>query len=649
MKISYNWLQEYFSEKLPEPNELAGLITMHSYEVESVEKLNSDFVFDIDVLPNRAPDSFCHNGVAKEISAILNLPVKKFDSYNLKEFKNLTAIFVEIKSPRCVRYVGRVVENIKIKESPTWLKKKLEALGQRSINNIVDATNLIMLETGQPLHAFDLAKLSGNKVIIRDAKKGEKIMTLDNKEIVLDEKTLIIADGKYPLAIAGIKGGKSAEISNETTSLFLESANFDGVNIRETSRRIGMRTESSLRFEHSISPVLAQGAMDRLTQIIFEIAKTDLTKVGEKIDDYKNPQKEYITTITAKKVSDVLGVVIKVDEIRSVLKRLDLEYLLNGEIFEVKLPPERIDLTGLNEGNPRPEYLVEEIGRIYGYEKIDEQFPRESIKPPKTNKRYFYSQIIKEILIGAGFSEVYNYSITGNGDVLLANPMAEDKKALRKSLVPVLKENIKNNLYNFESVKIFEFGTVFSKNKSDEIIESNNFCVAVGHRLTKKADTVAFYEVKSCLDVLFDELNVAYDINDEREDYEIVANNDIVGHIRQDGLAEINLDKLIPHIQYGNINYVPISKFPPIDRDISIFVTPRTKVSEVEEIIKDAAGELMVDLYLFDVFQKEDKKSFAFRLIFQSNEKTLEDWEVNNMVNNITKALEKDPSWQVRK
>ncbi len=648
MRVSYNWLQEYFDQKLPEAKKLADALTMHAYEVESIEKAADDFVFNIDVLPNRAPDSFCHDGVAKEVSSILDLPLKKRPVINVDISDKVTKIDLDIKSDLCIRYIGRVVENIKVAESPDWLKQKLEVLGQRSINNIVDATNLIMLETGQPMHAFELSKIEDNKIVVRVAVRDEKMVTLDDKEIALDENVLIIADGKKPLAIAGIKGGKSAEISTDTKSLFLESANFEAVNIRKTSKRIGIRTESSLRFEHSISPSLADKAMNRLTELLLEVAKTDSTRIGLKIDNYSNPEPEYFSMVSLEKVNSLLGLHLSVPDVGSILKRLNFEHSASDNVFKIKIPAERVDLIGLNEKKPRPEYIIEEIGRIYGYEKIGTQFPREETKPPRLNSRYFYTSVIKDILIGLGFSEVYNYSLVKEGDVMTANPMADDKGALRKTLISGLRDNLKSNLYNLEDVKIFEFGTTFSKT-SDEIKEHNMLGLILGRRNTKKADSLPFYETKGYLDILFDELNVSYFVNDQAGDYELVVNNEVVGHIWTDGSAEIDLDRLMPHIKYYEFTYVPISKFPPVDRDISLYVTADTNVSDVEKIIKDSAGELMVELYPFDIFQKGDKKSFAFRLVFQSKEKTLQDEEVNDIVNSIIKKLEEDPSWQVRK
>ena len=299
MKFSYNWLQEYFKEKLPKPEKLAELLTMRSFEVERVERISKDWIFNIDILPNRMPDASGHLGIARECAAILNLKLKakskkpqlsaEGGSASGGKTKNSKDKFLEIKvedSNLCPRYTARVVQNVKVGSSPKWLKERLELLGLNSINNVVDAANYIMLETGQPTHVFDADKINNSKlktqnsklqlkaqnfrkqIIIRMAKNGEKITTLDNKEYELNDSVLVIADSKDPLAIAGIKGGKKAEVDSKTKNIVLESANFDASNIRITSQNLNLRTDASVRFSYGIDPNLAEEAGGRLAMLI---------------------------------------------------------------------------------------------------------------------------------------------------------------------------------------------------------------------------------------------------------------------------------------------------------------------------------------------------------------------------------------------
>ena len=322
MKISYEWLKLYL-KGLPKPEKVAEILEMHAFEVEGIEKKNKDCVFDISVLPNRAHDCLSHIGVAREIGAIMKLKIRNPKHEIRNKFKIISSkLKIQVDEPNlCKRYIGRIIEGVKVGPSPKWLKEKLEAIGQKSINNIVDATNFVMFEVGQPLHAFDADKVEGG-IIVRKAKKSEKITTLDNQEIAPDESVLIIADHKGLLAIAGIKGGKKAEITKDTKNIILEAANFEQTNIRLTSRKIGLRTDSSLRFENGITPELAERAMDRVTELILKIASG---KAGSKIDFYPRKANGFKIGLHPKDVLKILGVEINEKEIINILNRSGLE------------------------------------------------------------------------------------------------------------------------------------------------------------------------------------------------------------------------------------------------------------------------------------------------------------------------------------
>ncbi|MBU1159931.1 C40 family peptidase, partial [Patescibacteria group bacterium] len=709
MKISYQWLQLYFKKKLPKPEKVAEVLTMHSFEVESVERKGKDFVFNIDVLPNRAHDCLSHIGIAKELSALSNykLPARNA-SHNdaggqiqktkqIPNSKISKKLQIEIKEPQlCKRYVGRIIEGVKVKESPKWLKEKLETIGQKTINNIVDAANFVMFETGQPLHAFDADKVEG-KIIVRKAKKGEKITTLDNQEIELNENILIIADEKSPLAIAGIKGGKKAEITKDTKNIILEAANFEPDNIRKTVQRINLSTESSLRFGAGITPELTDKAMNRLTEIILGTAKGPSTSSGQVVDIYPKKVNPYVLGIHPRDVAKNLGVEIPEKEIINILQRLGFgikkikpinnilklaksligkpykygasvsfdapdyfdcssfisyvfsqsgvqiprvsidQFLFGKEINEKDLKPGDIifskgkkphfnkiitngvghvgiylgenkvihasgakvaiedyrkassfkELRGfrrmISENNDLlvltvpierldiriKEDLIEEVARIYGYEKIPSQLPKETLIPPMLNDNYECGELIRNILIGSGFSEVYNYSFSEKGDRELVNPIAREKKFLRTNLLDGLNKNMMDNLRYFKSVKIFEIGKIFLKNKEKISL------AGISSSATMPTGRQAFYEIKGVVENLLSGLAITdFWLEDSAEKVaDIKIGNDLIGHIDHNGF-EIDFEKLAAKAE-EELEYMPISRYPAAQRDISLFVPLR--------------------------------------------------------------------------
>ncbi|PIW91266.1 MAG: phenylalanine--tRNA ligase subunit beta, partial [Candidatus Nealsonbacteria bacterium CG_4_8_14_3_um_filter_37_36] len=405
MLFSYNWLQSFFKKKLPKPEKLAEILALHSFEVEEVKRVRKDWALDIDVLPNRAPDCFSHLGITREISAILNYKLG-IGEWKLTEDKNLKAkdfVSVEVK-PRqaCPRYTARVITDVKVGPSPKWIRDRLEVCGLRPINNVVDIANYVMLETGQPLHAFDGEKLEGQKIIIRFAKEREKIVTLDEEKYDLDEDILVIADEKSPVAIAGIKGGKLPEIDNKTKIVVLESANFNPKVIRKGSKTIDLKTDASWRFEHGIDPNLTEIGINRAAFLIQKIAKGNVAK--GLIDFYPKKVLPKRIRLDFDYVKSLLGREIPKKEIINILKRLDFKITgVRPLQIEVEVPTFRLDIS-------IPEDLIEEIGRIYGYQRIKATFPTVSLIPPKRNLDIFWENVIKNILKEAGLTEVYNYS-----------------------------------------------------------------------------------------------------------------------------------------------------------------------------------------------------------------------------------------------
>jgi len=675
MKFSYNFLQTFFERKLPQPEKLAQILTMHAFEVKEVEKQEKDFVFDIDVLPNR-PDCFSHMGIAREISAILGLKMKT-PEIDIKEEKGLrTNDFLKIKVENfkdCQRYTARVVFDVKVEPSPFWLCSILKSCGLRPINNIVDITNYVMLETGQPLHAFDFDKIFGDqvkKIIVKRAKKGEKFVSLDGEEYDLDNEILVIADQKNTLAIAGIKGGKKAEIDENTKRIVLESANFNSKRIRLGSRKIDLKTDASLRFEHGISPDLTEFAIDRAAYLIQKIAKGKVLK--GKIDLYPHKILPKRILFEFEKIKSLLSVNISKSKVIEIFQKLGLRVISEKKgKFLIEIPTLRQDLS-------IQEDLIEEIGRIYGWERIPAILPTTVLLPAKKNLDVFWEERAKNILKEVGMNEIYSYSFISKRDkeifkfkelVEIENPVSAEFSYLRPSLIPNLLKVIVKNQHSFKEIKIFEIGKVFPGIEKKE-----------KKMLTGAITGNAFFEAKGIVDCLFQKLGIPKVWYDEfqptpeatqnsiwhlKKSAEIKVNHEEVGFLGEispkilsaislkNRVVVFDLDfEKISNLASEEVIYQPISPFPPVIRDISVLVPKSILVEEVLNKIENAGGEVLIDVDLFDIFEgenlPEDKKSLAFHLIFQAKNRALNSEEVNEILQKIIEALESE-GWEIRK
>lgn len=644
MKISHNWLQTYFEKPLPSAEKLAELITFHAFEVEGIERVGDDSVIDISILPNRAHDCLSHEGIAREIGVLTGLEVRPRELKDIPE-NETRALEISVEDSKlCPRYMGRVVEGVKIGPSPEWLKTRLASIGQRSINSVVDIMNFVMFETGQPLHAFDADKLAGAEeavnIIVRKARVGEKIATLDGKDIALDEEVLVIADEVEPLAIAGIKGGKKAEVTNGTKNIVIESANFAPGNIRKTSRKIGIRTDASARYENELTPTKTEEAMRYVVSLLSDHAAGANFKAGKTQDAYPEPRQSFTVSVSAQETNALLGTSFSEKDIEEILKKLRFNFVMNENHFTVTAPAERLDLR-------IKEDLIEEIGRVYGYEKIAPVKPTIRDFKPIVNKTAYYADMVRRILTENGFSEVSTYAFTDAGDIEMENPIASDKKYLRRDLAgnmtKALDLNSKNApLLGLETVKLFEIGKVFGKDR-----EYLSLCIgATIPANMKKKDEM----IKTILSETAQKLAEKFEVSLEEKV------NGAVLTIDFDSL----LQKLPEPTQYEfhtnegrDKKYKKISPYPFVLRDIAVFVPEGVKETEVIDIVIPESGELLIQATLFDVFQKtiEDgtkKISYAFRLVFQSQEKTLSDEEVNEIMNKVTAELNAHEGWQVR-
>ena len=620
MKISYNWIKKYIPD-LPEPEKVSEAIIFHAFEVEEVTQINADkktdqhgldTIFDIKTLPDRNHDCLSHQGMAREIAGILDLKFIDFTSlYKVPESKP-TNLKIEIETSVCRRYMGRIVRNLKVGPSPEWVKNNLESIGQRSINNIVDVTNIVMYDCGQPCHIFDLDKLTdqdrsengSTRIIIRNANEEEEITTLNNKQIKLTSNDAVISVGRVShqsssvsLAIAGVKGGKYAEVDENTTNILIEVANFDSYSVRKTAKRVGIFTDAVKRFENDLSPELCEFAMKEISGLLVEYGFNEFEDI---VDIYLNKQKERKISFTTEFINKKLGSNISSDQVEEILKRYGYKNKREGEEFEIIVPVLRLDLN-------IPEDMIEEIGRVYGYEKIIPVIPKINFTP-KINEIFYKTLAVRKKLTDEGYREVMTYAFTNKGDVeVLAS--ASDKKFLRTNLSDGLKESIVLNqrnapLLELDSIKVFEIGTVFKK-------EGEEICVAYGDKKGVEEMTLDKYSEKN--------------------------------KITHPSYLHLSVDQGMQGL------FKMWSLYPFISRDISLWVSENTQSSEIVKIIKENGTELLiVDPRLVDKFKKEDKISYAFRLIFQSFDRTLTDEEVNKIMENISTEISKNVDWKIR-
>lgn len=583
MKISKQWLDNFFDAPLPGAEQVAEALTFHAFEIDGIEKVGNDSVLDVKITANRGHDCLSHRGIAKELSAILNIPLAKDPFKKTSDLSKKTdAVSVTIGTPElCKRYIAGYVKGVQVRPSPEWLKTSLEAIGQRSINNVVDATNLVMFNTGQPLHAFDAAKLGSFDIGVRTARKDERIVALDTKEYALTESMLLITAGDVPVGIAGVKGGMPAAVDETTRDIVIESANFDGVSVRKTASALKLRTDASARFEQVISPELAAYGMQQAIDLITTIAGGEVEGF---VDEYPSPRAIAPVSVSTAFVNATLGTALSEAQVEDVFKRLQFAYEKKGDTFVVTPPFERLDIV-------IPEDLAEEVGRIVGYDTVPavplSKFPR----PVEASQNFLAGERAREVLMAQGYSEVYTSVFAEKGERTVLNKVDGVRPHLRSSIADSLKEAISKNVLNrMESVKLFEIGTIWKKGE--------------------------------------EEMHVARGGEKEEVKEEVLSGT---GGEISDTLPVSKTER-----------YVPFSKFPFISRDIAFWVPSDVSSDTAKDIIRAVGGPLLQqNITLFDEFKKGERTSYALRLVFQSFERTLTDEEVNSAMEQVSQALKK--------
>jgi phenylalanyl-tRNA synthetase beta chain len=680
MKISYDWLKEFIDLNIS-PEKLAECFNQIGLMVESVEKTAKDTVYDIETYANR-PDTLGHLGVAREIATLLGLNLKS-QKWPLNELEESTAEFIDIQimdSHLCPRYCGLVVKGVKVGPSPEWLKNRVEAVGLRSINNVVDISNYVCFALGQPLHTFDLNKIDGAKIIVRKALKGEKIKTLDGNLIELDTEMLVIADEARPLAIAGIIGGEDSGITEQTKDIFIESANFDPVSIRLTAKKLALNTDASYRFERGVDINCAPQAAIMAASLLGSFGG----KVSRGLlDVYPNQKKTRTVSLRLQRIAELLGVEIPADFVRRTLTGLGLKLKEQKEnVWTAEIPSFRVDLE-------READLIEEVARFYGYDRIpSEVTPVKYFELPSDQKRE-KSWRLKEILFHQGFDEVINFSFsdpekerlwqTGLQAIHLQNPISSRASALRTSLLPGL---IENAVWNFnreaEGVHIFEVGNIYFWTENEthqEVLHLGILTSGIrpSPRWNEPGKETDFFVLKGAVEEAINYLGFNsltfepenHPFFESGKSLKILLKNDPIGYLGQLNSqitqnyelgrtafgAEISLEELLEKPGRA-FTFKPVPKFPGVSRDLSFLVEESLTYQELQQQLQKLNIPYFEGFKIYDRFQGKalppGKISFSVRFFFRHQSRTLQAAEVDQLMLDIITQLKSSLKIQLR-
>ena len=646
----------------------------------------SDTVLEIEITPNR-PDCLSVIGVAREIAAIqrnrLTYPDFKLNDPDERIFRQTS---IKIEAPEhCPRYVARLLEEIQIKPSPFWLQERLLSVGLRPINNIVDVTNFVLMETGQPLHAFDFDRLSQNRIVVRTASKGETFITLDQKERILDDQMLMICDGEKPVAIGGVMGGLNSEIEDDTTQVLLESAYFNPVSIRRTSKQLGLSTDAAYRFERGVDPGGTVAAANRAAKLMAEVSGGKI--IGGLIDEYPLRQSVKSLNLSTRKTNRLLGTRLQRRQIEGLLKSIEFTVEKQstekkGDTLMVTPPSFRVDIS-------RPEDLMEEVARLFGYNNIPITFPQMPATGRLSTKEIHLRNRARLLMNGYGFREAINYSFAHRqyGDYLqldaadprrqlvnILNPLTEDQAAMRTSLVPGLLQTMHYNFaQQIKNLRIFEIGKIFIGKDPQQLPQETEMLVGLwtGTRFDASwhgQDTPCdFYDIKGVVERFLNALHIddvqfsrlpENECRYTRPGFSAQVLNrqsrlGLVGQVHPQVLAnfdlqqatflfELNFDTLIPLLKETTVSR-SIPKFPAIFRDITIIVDKALEAREIVDTALDQSSELVENVSLLSVFMgapiTQGKKSISLRVTYRSPQKTLEDEDVTPIHQSIADRL----------
>ena len=648
-------------------------------DIVNVLDLKEDII-DFEITPNR-PDCLSIEGLGRETAVSLGKefknPRKNIDELKVEDKKELEGLKVDITAPDlCYRYIARIVKNVKIEPSPEWMVKRLNACGMRSINNIVDITNYVMLEMGQPMHAFDINSIEGKHITVRRAKNNEKITTLDEQERILDENDLVIADGKKPVAIAGVMGGLNSEIEKDTEIVVFESAVFYGGAVRKTAKKVGLRTESSSRFEKGLSPENALRAVNRAVELV-EMLNAGKAVDG-KIDVYPTKQKVNKIKLDVERINNLLGTKISKQDMIDILEKLDIKV----ENALVIPPYFRQDIEQLAD-------VAEEVLRFYGYDKLETTLIKADTTLGVRNKEQKIEQKIEDVLVNNGLSEIYTYGFVSEKDlekaniseelkhtaITIKNSLSDEYKLMRPSTIPSMMQTLATNANKKnQNVKLYDISRSY-KNINNEVENGEIPLQENILTLGMYGDNLDFYTLKGLVENVLETVSVnRYDIEKETKNgsyhpgrcANIKVGIDTIatfgevhpevlenyGIEKRAYLAELNLTKITKYSR-NNKKYVEVPKFPAVERDIAIIVDENIEVGQIEKTITKKAKKILEKAELFDIYRNEklgeNKKSVAYALTFRAKNKTLNDDEVNEVMENVIKELEKSLGAELRK
>ena len=681
MLISYNWLRELTDTKLS-PQELRERLTMVGLAIDAVEKQDSDSVLDVEVPSNR-PDCLSHIGIAREVAVIENLKVHLPARKPLRtEGRAESLTSVEIRDvDLCPRYAARLVRGVKIGRSPTWLEERLEAIGQRPINNVADITNYVLHETGQPLHAFDFQKLGGGRIVVRRASLGERLKTLDGVDRVLDNQMLVIADAERPIALAGIMGGEDSEISASTTDVLIESAYFNPDSVRRTARSLGMDTEASRRFERGADCENVLRAQERCVELICELAGGVATENA--IDVYPKPFVPRVVNFRAARVKELTSLSVGPSEMIRILTSLGFRPEGNPENPRAFIvPPWRIDVE-------QEEDLVEEVARHVGYDKIASELPPANLsgeyQPAELKLR-----VLRRALNAFGFDEAINFSFiqhqtqfdlipefTGkeNSQIELKNSIIENASWMRPTLLPGLLAAVRHNLnHGIRDVRLFEIGRIFADSSNSKLPREQQALALVATGGATEEDRAQaerdfdFFDLKGALETAVDWMNLG----------PLDFAKTVVKHLRVGQAAEIKLtdDRKIGTIgrlseeivssykfrqpvyileldlsalltsQAKVVQYAPLPRYPAVVRDLSLLLSRNVTVGEIMRAVSGRGVAEFRGVKLVGTYEGTNvpagKRSVTLRIEYRSDERTLRDEEVEQVHAELTAALLKN-------
>ncbi|MBI4852161.1 MAG: phenylalanine--tRNA ligase subunit beta [Acidobacteria bacterium] len=682
MKISYNWLKTYIDVSYS-PQEVAEKLTMVGLTAESVTNQTDDYLIEFDITSNRS-DSLSHYGMARELAAISGVKAR-LPKVDLAEGSELTSnvTSVEILNPElCPRYTARVIKGVKVAPSPEWLVKRLESVGQRSINNIADITNFVLLEQGQPLHAFDFNKLAGHRIVVRTARAGETLKTLDGIERKLREDMLIIADGEKPTALGGIMGGEYSEISLETTDVLLECAYFAPSSVRRTARVLDMKTEASYRFERGADYDGCVRAINRCAQLVCEIAGGTLLK--NVIDAYPQVISPKIIELHYPRIAALTGLEVEPSKIEILLNDLGFQVttLVAGKHWRLVAPSFRGDIN-------IEEDLVEEIARHIGYDQIPLTLPTwngaGSYLPGEERRRQ-----MRDTLIGLGYGETISFSWVRaeldahfrskeTGVVMLKNSIDEERPQMRTSLLPGLIESLTRN-FNFgnRNIKLFEVGKCFQQGvERPSEYEQIAFAIT-GQRNESdwqhQQDMVDFYDIKGTVEALVENCGLKdYKIERSNATYlhsgqaaQIKVGEKTLGHFgqlspslrdefkfkQQIFVAELAIDLLLS-LPNSEVKYTPLPKLQAVNRDISFLLPEKVSYEEIQKAIIGLGIKELVNIKLFDIYAGKNlpasHRSLSISLRYQPNLESMTDQQINELDEKIIALLVSTFNAQLRR